>query len=272
MTQDEDDDVVITQETKKPKLHQEISAQAVDAMNNVSKAMVDMCNEYKRESNELQESLRAMGLQGIANKGYLAALVAFQNEMKDISWQLTGSGKAQANSSMKSVGIGIGDKLVSLHQLGKELLRSSNENHKALMDGLSAVEIAIKQLAPVNAPMPRQPEMSGLGMPRQPEMSGLGMPLRQPEMSGLAMPRQPEMGGLSMLHACQGAPLEVAQPPRTEVPAALNPGRKLPGYGSAARRAWKVVVQGAQGQSRVRAVSPNPIRAEDTPPQGWAQE
>ena len=92
MTQDEggDDDVVITQKTKKPKLHQEISSlgervnQAVDAMNNVSKAMVDMCNEYKRESNELQESIRAMGLQGIANKGYLAALVVFQNEMKDI--------------------------------------------------------------------------------------------------------------------------------------------------------------------------------------------
>ena len=80
-------------------MHQEVSAlgervtQAVEAMNNVSRAMVDMCNEYKRESNELQESLRAMGLQGIANKGYLAALVAFQNELKDICWQLTGSGK-----------------------------------------------------------------------------------------------------------------------------------------------------------------------------------
>ena len=77
MTQEEggDDDVCITQKTKKPKLHQEISAlgervnQAVDAMHYVSKAMVDMCNEYKRESNELQESIRAMGLQGIANKG-----------------------------------------------------------------------------------------------------------------------------------------------------------------------------------------------------------
>ena len=57
MTQEEggDDDVYITQKTKKPKLHQEISAlgervnQAVDAMNNVSKAMVDMCKEYQRE-------------------------------------------------------------------------------------------------------------------------------------------------------------------------------------------------------------------------------
>ena len=56
MTQDEggDDDVYVTQKTKKPKLHQEISAlgerdQAVNAMNTVSKAMVDMCSEYKRE-------------------------------------------------------------------------------------------------------------------------------------------------------------------------------------------------------------------------------
>ena len=78
------------------------------------------------------------------------------------------------------------------------------------MDGLSALELAIKQLAPVNAPMPRQPEMSGL----------------------------------PMLHACHGAPVEVSQPPRLELPAAFNPGRKLPGYGNAARRAWKVVVQG----------------------------
>ena len=66
---------------------------------------------------------------------------------------------------MKSVGIGIGDKLVSLHQQGKELVRCTDENHKALMDGLSAVELAIKNLAPMNAPvsvaMPSQPEMPG---------------------------------------------------------------------------------------------------------------
>ena len=59
---------------------------------------------------------------------------------------------------------------MSLHHLGKELVRCTNENHKTLMDGLSAVELDIKQLALVTAPMPRQPEMSGLAMPRQPEM------------------------------------------------------------------------------------------------------
>ena len=286
-----DDDVIITQQKKKPRLHQEVSVlservgQAVESMNNMSKAMTDMCKEYQRESNELQEGIRAMGLQGIANKGYLATLVAFQNELKDICWQLTGSGKAQANSSMKSVGIGIGDKLVSLHQQGKELMRCTNDKHEALMDGLSAVELAIKNLAQLNAPvsvaMPSQPElpgfpmhrqaeMSGVAMPRQPEMSGVAMP-RQPEMSGVAMPRQPDVGGLT---APPVGLLEVPQQPRFEVPAAFHQ-RKPPGYGSSsgfARRAYKVVVQGAHGQSRVRAVSPNPIRAEETPPQGWAQE
>ena len=64
--------------------------------------------------------------------------------------------------------------------------------------------------------------------------------------------------------------MEVPQP-RFEVLAAFHQGRKPPGYANA-RRAWKVVVQGAQGQARVRAVSPNCIRAEETPPPGWVQE
>ena len=67
MTPDEggDDDVLLTQKAKKPKLHQEISAlgecvsQAVDAMNTVSKAMVDMCSEYKRERERERESCRS---------------------------------------------------------------------------------------------------------------------------------------------------------------------------------------------------------------------
>ena len=58
---------------------------------------------------------------------YLAALVAFQNELADVKWQLSGSGKAQVNASMKSISIGIGDKMVSLDALGKELLKGSQE-------------------------------------------------------------------------------------------------------------------------------------------------
>ena len=44
--------------------------------------------------------------------------------------------------------------------------------------------------------------------------------------------------------------------------------RKGPGYANA-HRAWKVVVQGAHGQSRVRAVSSNGIRVDETPPANW---
>ena len=169
--------------------------------------------------------------------------------MKDINWQLTGSGKSHANSSMKSVGIGIGDKLVSLHQLGKELLKCTNENHKSLMEGLSALEL----LAPVNVPAPPQPEMSGFPSVRMYEQN-LG-----PQYG---LPSAPS-------HAAPVVPVEVPQQPRFDVPAAFTQGRKPPGY---AKRAWKVVVQGGQGQARVRAVSPHAIRAEETPPAGWVQE
>ena len=85
------------------------------------------------------------------------------------------------------------------------------------------------------------------------------------------MPRQPDVGGVA---AAPMGLLEVPAQPRFDVPAAFHQ-RKAPGYGSSSgfsRRAYKVVVQGAHGQSRVRAVSPNPIRAENQPPQGWAEE
>lgn len=265
------------------RLHQEVSGlserveKACEAMNNMSAAMTTMCKEYQRESQELQEGICAMGLQGIANKGYLATLVAFQNELKDVCWQVAGSGKQQANSSLKAVGIGLGDKLMSLQKIANELLRSSNENHKALLDQLGAVELAIKDLgskmnAPVGGAMTSQasPPVS-VAMHPQPEMPGFPPMPRQPEMSGVAMPRQADVGGVA---AAPMGLLEVPAQPRFDVPAAFHQ-RNAPGYGSSSgfsRRAYKVLVQGAHGQSRVRAVSPNPIRAENQPPPGWAEE
>ena len=207
----------------------------------------------------MQWAFRALGI-----KVFLPPYWLSRMSSRTFAGSLTGSGKAQANSSMKSVGIGLGDKLGSLHQVGKELLRTSNENHTALMDGLSAVELAIKNLTPMSA-------LVSVAMPPQPEMAGFPPMPRQPEMSGVAMPRQPDVGGVA---AAPMGLLEVPQQPRFDVPAAFHQ-RKPPGYGSSSgfsRRAYKVVVQGAHGQSRVRAVSPNPIRAEDQPPQGWAQE
>ena len=51
----------------------------------------------------------------------------------------------------ESISLGIGDKIVSLHALGKELRKESQEQHKSLMDGLAAIEVAIKQLMPAQA-------------------------------------------------------------------------------------------------------------------------
>ena len=94
----------------------------------------------------------------------------------------------------------------------------------------------------------------------------------QPEMPGFPpMPRQADVGGVA---AAPMGLLEVPAQPRFDVPAAFHQ-RKAPGYGSSSgfsRRAYKVLVQGAHGQSRVRAVSPNPIRAENQPPPSWAEE
>ena len=107
-----------------------------------------------------------------------------------------------------------------------------------------------------------QPSAS-VGAPPQaaPAMPPPGVPAMPPQVAP-AMPAMPP-------------PRKVTQP-RFEVdsgsvglPAAFV-GRG-PGYASA-RRAWKVVVQGQHGQSRVRAVSPNCIRADETPPANWIQE
>ena len=98
---DTDDDVIVERRSKKPRLHKELTllgnnlGKAVKSMNEVSQAMLTMISEYKRKLEEFHASIKSMGLQGISNKGYLAALVAFQNELASVKWQLSGSGKAQ---------------------------------------------------------------------------------------------------------------------------------------------------------------------------------
>ena len=72
-----------------------------------------------------------------------------------------------------------------------------------------------------------------------------------------------------MSEAVNPPPLVEVTPDAVGLPAAFV--RKGPGYANACR-AWKVVVQGAHGQSRVRAVSPNCIRVDETPPANWVQE
>ena len=72
-----------------------------------------------------------------------------------------------------------------------------------------------------------------------------------------------------MGEAVNPPPLVEPTPESAGLPAAFV--RRGPGYANA-RRAWKVVVQGQHGQSRVRAVSPNCICVDETPPANWAQE
>ena len=138
-------EVVVKEHTKKkPRLHYEVSGlsdrveKACESMNGLSAAMTKMCQEFQRESSELHEGLKAMGLQGIGNKGMLAAMVAYENTLRDISWQVTGSGKAQSNTSLKAASISLGDKVTSVHQVLKEMSRSSNEHHKASMEQLGS--------------------------------------------------------------------------------------------------------------------------------------
>ena len=52
---------------------------------------------------------------------------------------------------------------------------------------------------------------------------------------------------------------------------------RLPGYGhqpyqAQPERAWMVQIQGPQGVTRVRAVSPTGVRQGETPPEGWHTE
>ena len=119
---------------------------------------------------------------------------------------------------------------MSLQKIANELLRSSNENHKALLDQLGTVELAIKDLgskmnAPVGGAMTSQasPPVS-VAMHPQPEMPGFPPMPRQPEMSGVAMPRQPDVGGVA---AAPMGLLEVPAQPRFDVPAAFHQ-RKAP--------------------------------------------
>ena len=67
------------------------------------------------------------------------------------------------------------------------------------------------------------------------------------------------------------APPQMVEP--TLEPAGLPAAFVRRGPGSAnARRAWKVVVQGQHGQSRVRAISPGCIRVGDPQPAEWVSE
>ena len=193
---------------------------------------------------------------------------------------------------MKSISLGIGDKVVNLNTLIKERRKDSQENHKALMETLAGIEqVLVKQqtmampavemgVAPP-APSEAIPVMSFYGQNAAPHHAAPPQMAKQhlqaaPMAPPSGFPPSPAYGvpaattrSASMSEAVNPPPLVEVTPDAVGLPAAFV--RKGPGYANA-RRAWKVVVQGAHGQSRVRAVSPNCIRVNETPPANWIQE
>ena len=258
---------------------------ACTTMNTVSASMGQMCEAFQAECSDLQQGLKAMGLQGISNKGMLAAMVTYENTLRDISWQVSGNGKAQTNVSLKAAAIALGDKVTSVHQVLKEINKVGIEQHKGLMEQLSSLELAIKNLnlpsgqavlppggfdampafvPPMPPVPPASPAADSGSMASRPEMQSFTatpMPRRQPDIH-------------SVFNTPVGGPaIPVGS---NAVPAAFQSAKDpaTPGQGGStgyARRAYRVVVQTGQGSSKVRAISPSALRAVETPPPGRHQ-
>ena len=256
--------------------------QACTTMNGLSSAMTKMCEAFQAECADLQQGLKAMGLQGISNKGMLAAMVTYENTLRDISWQVSGNGKAQTNVSLKAATIALGDKVTSVHQVLKEINKLGIEHNKGLMEQLSSLELAIKNLNLPSGPAVLPPggfdAMPAFVPPVPPATPAAdsGSMASRPEMQSFtAMPmprRQPDIA--SVFTTPVGGPtIPVGS---SAVPAAFQSAKdtSTPGQGSSAnyaRRAYRVLVQTGQGSTKVRAISPSAIRAVETPPPGWHQ-
>ena len=199
---------------------------------------------------KFQEGLKAMGM--------LAAIVAYEKTLRNISWQVTGSGKAQSNTSLKAVCLALGDKVTSVHQVLKEMSRSSNEHHKALMEQLGSLELAIKglnlQVGPAATPPGGYDATSAFGPAATPAVGPVPMASRpdMPSFSAVPVPqRQPDIGSV-FTPPVGGQATPVGS---SAVPAAFQAAKAplAPGYGSSAayaRRAYRVVVQTGQGSSK----------------------
>ena len=284
----EEETVIKEPARKKTRRQSEMTAladrvdQACTTMNGLSSAMSKMCDAFQAECADLQQGLKAMGLQGISNKGMLAAMVTYENTLRDISWQVSGNGKAQTNVSLKAATIALGDKVTSVHQVLKEINKLGIEHNKGLMEQLSSLELAIKNLNLPSGPAvfppggfdampafvppvpPATPAADSGSMASRPEMqsfTAMPMPRRQPDIA-------------SVFTTPVGGPtIPVGS---SAVPAAFQSAKdtSTPGQGSSAnyaRRAYRVLVQTGQGSTKVRAISPSAIRAVETPPPGWHQ-
>ena len=259
---------------------------ACTTMNHLSVSMGKMCDSFQSEANDLKEGLKALGLSGITNKGLMAALVQYEGTLRDISWQVSGNGKAQTNVSLKAAAIALGDKVTSVHQVLKEINKVGVEQHKRLMEQLSSLELAIKNLNQPSGPAvlpqggfeampafmppmppvpPASPAADSGSMASRPEMQSFTatpMPRRQPDIHSVF---NTPVGGPTIPLGSNAVPAAFQSP---KDPATPVPGQSSTGY---ARRAYRVVVQTGQGSTKVRAISPSAIRAVETPPPGWHQ-
>ena len=254
---------------KKPRRQAELTAltekmdQACTTMNHLSASMKLMCEAFQAEAADLQQGLKAMGPQGISNKGMLAAMVTYENTLQNISWQVSGNGKAQTNVSLKAAAIALGDKVTSVHQVLKEINKVGIEHNKGLMEQLSSLELAIKSLNLPSAPAVLPPggfdAMPAFVPPVPPvhpatPAADSGSMASRPEMQSFtAMPmprRQPDIP--SVFNTPVGGPtIPVGS---NAVPAAFQSAKdtSTPGQGSSAsyaRRAYRVVVQTGQERS-----------------------
>ena len=208
----EEETVIKEPARKKTRRQSEMTAladrvdQACTTMNGLSSAMSKMCDAFQAECADLQQGLKAMGLQGISNKGMLAAMVTYENTLRDISWQVSGNGKAQTNVSLKAATIALGDKVTSVHQVLKEINKVGIEHNKGLMEQLSSLELAIKNLNLPSGPAvfppggfdampafvppvpPATPAADSGSMASRPAMqsfTAMPMPRRQPDIASV---------------------------------------------------------------------------------------
>ena len=80
---------------KRLRLHRELRSlseqlgKAVSSMNETSQTMISMMDMFKKEADELAEMAQSLGLTQVSNKYYLAAITAFQEEMRQVKWQVS---------------------------------------------------------------------------------------------------------------------------------------------------------------------------------------
>ena len=109
-------------------------------MDATTKAMGTMMEQFQQQAAEISQTAMQLGLTGVSNKYFIAAITAYQDEMKQCKWQVSGQGKAQINVSLEAVALGLGDKIMDLHRLQKEWKSEAQGQHRELLNALTALE------------------------------------------------------------------------------------------------------------------------------------